>query len=220
MMLLAIVGVNLCLASPVSAQKKPTLEGVTKDINAVIAGSNARYYAVKRLAEYDGPLPEKQAEVAALLLKTVKENQDRAYDCMLALGVWATEAELKEVREYLGNSRFAKAAANVLSKKRYPPAAKELAPLLEGGPIDRKDVVAALILIGPECEELVFPYLASKDKNAVRGAVDILNRVGTSKSIEPLKQAGKTFEKDKNISTGVKQALNKIEDRLKEGKDK
>src|SRR5262245_33080724 len=103
--LLFIVTVSLCLASPATAQKKATLEDILIDIKAVTAGGNARNFAIKRLMKYDGPLPEKQAEVGALLLKIVNENQDRAYDAMLALSVWATETELKGIKEYVGNAR-------------------------------------------------------------------------------------------------------------------
>jgi hypothetical protein len=202
------------------AQKKATPESVAADIKGVTSGGNSRYFAVNRLKDYEAPLPEKQAEVAALLMKIVKDKGDRAFDCMLALGVWATDTELKEVKEYLGDSKFAKAAAIVYSKRKYAPAGKDLAPYLEGGPVDRKDVVQALILIGPESEVLVVPYLMSKKKDAIRGALDVLAKVGTKKSVDAITECGKTYMKDNNISVAVKQALSKIEEREMESKEK
>src|SRR5438874_2439953 len=91
--LLVAVGVALGVATPASAQLvKPTPELIEKDVKALVAGGNGRTFALRRLDKYDGPLPERQEEVAALLLKLVKE--DKSYDAMRALSVWATEAEL------------------------------------------------------------------------------------------------------------------------------
>jgi len=215
-----VVGVWLALVGGVSAQlKKATPELIDKDIKDLKAGGNARTFAFHRLDKYEAPLPEKQAEVAELLMKLVKA--DKSYDAMVALSVWATEAELKEIPEYLGSGDISKAAVYVYSKKRYPPVAKQLASYLEGGGGVRKDIIEALILIGPDAEEYVLPYLMSKNKDAVKHAVEILGRAGTKKSIEPLNTVAKDYEKkDKDIVAGAKTAVTKIEERAKGDKDK
>src|SRR5947199_403484 len=83
-----------------------------------------------------------------------------------------------------------------------------------GGVGERKDVVEALILIGPEAEDEVLPYLGSKNKDAVKHAVEILGRAGTRKSLEPLNKTMKDFEKkDKDVVAGAKSAVAKIEER-------
>ncbi len=196
---------------------KATPEQIDKDIKALIAGGNGRSFALKRLDKYEAPLEEKQAEVAGLLMKLVKD--DKSYDAMRALSVWATETELKEIKDYLSGGAITKAAVFVYSKKKYPPVAKELALFLEGSSADRKDVVAALILIGSEAEDLVIPYLMNKDKNAVRGAIEFLSRAGTTKGLDALNK-GVNAQNDKSVLGAAKSAVLKIEEREKEKKDK
>jgi hypothetical protein len=152
-------------------------------------------------------------------MKLVKD--DKSYDAMRALSVWATDAELKEIKEYLGSGAISKAAVFVYSKKKYPPVAKQLAGFLEGGGGERKDLVEALIRIGPDAEEHVIPYLSSKSKEAVKHSVEIVARAGTKKSLEPLAKVVKDYEKrDKNILAAAKNAIGKIEEREKANKDK
>src|SRR5439155_14690271 len=105
-------GVCLGFAGSASAQlKKATPEQIDKDVKALKAGGNARTFALRRLDKYDGPLADKQAEVAALLMKLVKD--DKSYDAMRPLAVWATDDELKQIKEYLGSGAISKATVYV-----------------------------------------------------------------------------------------------------------
>src|SRR5437868_6896295 len=95
------VAVCLGLAGAAFAQlEKATPEKIDKDIKDMKAGGNARAFAMQRLDKYEAPLADKQAEVADLLIKMVRA--EKSYDAMRALAVWATDAELKEVKDYLG----------------------------------------------------------------------------------------------------------------------
>jgi HEAT repeat protein len=210
-------GVLFRVGRPRAQLVKATPELIDKDVKAVKAGGNARTFAVKRLGNYEAPLAERQAEVAELLMKLV--NDSKSYNAIRSLSVWAREEELKALKELLGTGATSKAVVFVYSKKKYPPAAKELAGFLEGGGGERKDLVEALILIGAPAEEHVIPYLSSKKKEAVKHAVEVVARAGTRKSLEPLARVVKDYEKkDANVASAAKNAIGKIEEREKKGK--
>ena len=63
--------------------------------------------------------------------------------------------------------------------------------------------------------------MSSKNKQAVKNAVEVVARAGAKKSVEPLTQVAKDYErKDKNIAASAKNATGKIEEREKGGTDK
>lgn len=216
--LILVIGLAIAVTSSANAQLiKPTPEQIDKDIKALIDGGNARTFALRRLDKYSGPLEDKQEEVATLLLKLVKIDKNN--DAIRALSVWAREPELKALRDYMTSNP--KAVAFVYSKKKYPPAAKDLSVFLEGGGGGWGDVVEALILIGPDAEEYVIPYLSSKTKDGVSRSIEYLSRAGTKKSLDALNKMEKDYsKKDKNLAAAAKIAIGKIEDREKEKKDK
>jgi hypothetical protein len=210
------VGVLACGGGPAAAQlKKATPEQIDKDVKAVVAGGNARTFALKRLGGYEAPLEEKQAAVAELLMKLVKDSKD--YNACRSLAVWATEAELKALVEYLdGSGDIVKAAVYVYSKKKHPAAAKALAAHIEDGAKDYKTLTEAVINQGPDAEEFVLPYLAPKTKKTPQKvSIEILTKIGTKKSLGALKALVKK-EKDAGVTTPAKQAIAKIEEREKD----
>jgi hypothetical protein len=56
------------------------------------------------------------------------------------------------------------------------------------------------------------------DKNAVRGAIEYLARVGTKKGLDALNK-GVNAQNDKSVLSAAKTAIIKIEERGKEKKD-
>ncbi|QJW98735.1 hypothetical protein [Frigoriglobus tundricola] len=216
--ILVAVGALACAAGNAGAQlKKPTPEQIDKDIKAVVAGGNGRTFALKRLGEYEAPLEDKQKEVAELLMKLVKDSKD--YNACRSLAVWATDTELKALIEFLDTGDISKAAVYVYSKKKYPAAAKALAARLADGAKDYKVLTEALVLQGSEAEDDVIPYLSETKKPSQKFALEILTKVGTKKSLDPLNKLVAS-SKDGGVVTPAKQAIKKIEEREKGDKKK
>src|SRR5262249_6017369 len=79
----------------------------------------------------------------------------------------------------------------------------------------RQDLVEALVLIGPDAEEYVLPYLSSKSKEAGLHAAQSPSSPDTKKSLDALAKVATTYERDKNLAAAAKTAIGKIEEREK-----
>jgi hypothetical protein len=194
--------------------KVSSADQLDKDIQQINHGDDpGRTFALRRLAKYETPVPERQAEVSRELWKSI-EKDGQGYNEMRLLAIWGMPAELEKIHKYLGRGAMTKAVIYTLGKKKVPGSAKRIAPYLEGGKSgDGKALVQALIELGPESEEAVLPFIEpSRNEGDIKRALEVLGEVGTEKSIEPIKKV--IAGKKKGAANAAKTALLKIEERV------
>jgi HEAT repeat protein len=174
---------------------------------------SVQLFALQRLQRpQPGPDPNRQAEVAAILMKHAKGNDALvAGGAARALVVWATENEVPELLNWLDetNNPRRNSAIAALGRLKVARAAEPLAARLETG--DRKRASQALQDIGTPAEQAVIPYLRNKDKAVRREACYILKIIGTTASaaaLEPL-----TSDKDKELAQAARAALQAVKQR-------
>lgn len=217
LVLLLGVGFYCAFAGKAAGQeKKPNLAQLEKDITAAQSANPAmRTLAIRRLANYPAPVAEKHAEVAALLMKRVKDGKD--YDAMRALAIWATPTEAKVIPDFLANDNLTKAAIYALGKLKVAEQAKAIAIYLESGGGRDHEAHEALIEIGPASEDAVLAYLEKKGRPRM-AAIEILAKVGGKKSVEPLRKL--TEDRDRGVASAAKIAISRIENRLQSNQEK
>jgi uncharacterized Tic20 family protein len=196
---------------------------LSRDIEDAQSRTNpvARHYALERLKNYDAPVPERQEEVAALLMSNIKGNRDPYLSCM-GLVVWATPRELAEMPTYLGHKSLAKAAMKVLGRHKVVSQAETIATYLEQFGFISDDARDALIAMGPGAEKAVIPYLRNSEKGVQKKACYILKVIGGPDSLPALEALTKPAAKpklspgQKEIVQAAKLAIQAIEQRQQE----
>jgi hypothetical protein len=134
-----------------------------------------------------------------------------------AVAVWGTKANTETLLEALGNlpggrPEMVPRLIAVLSSLHDPAAASVLAQGLTE-PHARALVGQALAGMGPAAEDAVLPFLRSVDEGTRLAASWILGEIGTSKSLQPLKEAMESATWTSPVAKAALVALQKIQAR-------
>jgi hypothetical protein len=73
-------------------------------------------------------------------------------------------------------------------------------------------VSKALIEMGPDCEAKVTPLLELRSGHAIRGALQILDKIATSSSLPALEKAVKTIQ-DRGLVSRAKGVIESVKER-------
>jgi HEAT repeat protein len=165
------------------------------------------------------PNDKVKARVARKLIEFTEDNTNAVVRgrAGAALPNWATEEIGPKLIDLINGTGPTEKEGAIIAcgRIKYEKAIPRLVQEVETG--NRSDLaVKALIEIGPACEEKVIPLLEKKI-HAVNGAIRILDKVGTSKSIPALEKVAKSFN-NATVQTRAKGVIEGIQEREKEAK--
>jgi RNA polymerase sigma factor (sigma-70 family) len=160
--------------------------GGLKDTNVF-----GRRKALQWFAAADAEHP-KRAEAAREMAHLLKEGGPfDKQDAAKALAAWATKKETPILIETLKGERLGigvkPAIMRALGRIKDDRAIPVLAEML-ADPFENKEAVAGLIAIGPAAEDEVLRYLEHDQFTARVAACKVLKEIGTTKSLDPLRQ--------------------------------
>lgn len=149
--------------------------------------------AVRRLGEAE-PL-RFQVEISRRLLQLMEEDDDedlRAEICK-TLQTWAREGDDSDrviavvAREMQARDQsLPRSLVEFLVQRQSPEAVALIEPLWANAPISWEPI---MLEIGPSVEEAVLRHLDSGDRSIQQSAIRIIKRIGTARSLPPLRAA-------------------------------
>jgi HEAT repeat protein len=147
--------------------------------------------AARQLARMTPTAPPNRTEIAAGLLATLKKTTDArvATEAGAALGVWGTDEDVPALLGMvdLGPAAQRQGAVAALAKLKDPRGAAAVARLLKE-PGERFRARSALTEMGPVAEEGLWPLFDTDDDAMLRDVLLTVLRVGTARSVEPLRK--------------------------------
>jgi hypothetical protein len=173
-------------------------------------GERMRHFAIDRVAAM--PVDEKRrAEVAELLVSSLKDSDTFVRTSALgALGKWWTAETLPALVALVDdqNTGVRWKVMDALAATKTPEAAKAIAGRVGQ---DKMFAAKALMTMGPVAEPVALQLLSNKDDFVRREACQILQSVGTKKSLARVK----ALSRDKNplVAMAAKAAADAIQNR-------
>ncbi len=158
--------------------------------------SNEAHRIMAACAYLTRHMPEKGqlASVVARLHELLQhENLAVQIAALEATTVWYNEETPRYVVRCLKNPATRTQAAMVLALIGTPEAIQRLADQLDArDPLVRRVVAEALLIVGPAAEEYVWPYLSRGSAPIRILACQILQRIGTGRSLDTLNRVART----------------------------
>lgn len=154
-----------------------------------------------------------ETAVCELFDRDDRSQRDRI---VRVLAIWGTEQSVPTLIAHLGDgidvNREVIALLGRLGDRRAAGPLAALLPEFFGS----KEAKAALINLGPACEEEVAAYLKHPEPRANYAALEILQKVGTQKSVAPLRALLKRPRLERRDRALIEEAIGMIERRAKD----
>ena len=194
------------------AARKLTLDEVQKiinDLQSADADDAARDKAASQL------LSSEFAEAPPALLELMGSllNDPRTMMRWAAAKVIADHGTAEQVPILIKllkstDSSMRSSAIRGLGRLKDARAAEPLVALVARGDSDSYQIVEALARLGPDVEDTVLPLLGEKNVETRRRACEVLKRVGTQKSLAPLREL--MLDPDMSLNSAAAEAVREI----------